>query len=277
MERAVVPAADRFWLAARCGSPVATSAVYGEVAGTPQVSVVVPLKGCIDRMRHQIAQFSNDPEFTSAAIAELIFVVDDVSVTEQLRRLSQGLYDTYGVPFRTVALDRTLGCAAAGNRGADAASGSILLFLGADVLPKRSQWLGRFLSSHRALDRCGVLACRLLFEDDSIRHSGVSFRIATNLPGLWEEHDPAVGLPGDCVRAGGAVRVPAVAGACLMIDRMVFRRLGGFAEDYLFGGFADYDLCLAAQAHGLHVYCDPEVELYQLATAAAVRRGGRSS
>jgi len=271
MERAVAPAADRFWLATRGGAPVATSAVYGDVAGAPQVSLIVPLDGRIDRMRHQIAQFSNDPEFTSAAIAEIIFVVDDASVTEESRRLSKSLYDNYGVAFRTVALDHGQGWAAAGNLGADAGAGGVLLFLGADVLPKRSRWLGRLLRSHRSLDHCGVLGCQLLFEDGSIRHGGITFRIATNLHGLWEEHDAAAGLPSDFARERGAVPVPAVTGACLMINRTVFRQLGGFAEEYLFGGFADYDLCLAAQVQGLRVYCDPEVELYHLATAGEAR------
>jgi GT2 family glycosyltransferase len=270
MERAVAPAVDSFWLAARRGAPVAKPAIYGDVVGAPQVSVIVPLDDRIDRMRHQIAQFSNDPEFRSATMVELIFVVDNVSVTEELRRLSQSLYDTYGVPFRTVALDHSVGRASAGNMGADAASGSVLLFLGADVLPKRSRWVGHLLRSYRTLDRCGVLGCRLLFEDGSIRHGGVTFRIATSLPGLWEEHDAAAGLPGDFEPARGTVRVPAVTGACLMIDRMLLRQLGGFAEEYLFGGFADYDLCLAAQGYGRYVYYSSEVELYQLPAAAPI-------
>jgi GT2 family glycosyltransferase len=62
--------------------------------------------------------------------------------------------------------------------------------------------------------------------------------------------------------------VPAVTCACLTIDRALFHQLGGFAEEYLFGEFADCDLCLAAQQHGRRVYCTPEVQLYQLAAAA---------
>ena len=53
-----------------------------------------------------------------------------------------------------------------------------------------------------------------------------------------------------------------------MIDRAVFDELGGFAEEYVFGEFADYDLCFAAEQRGRYVYYTPEVELYQLATAA---------
>jgi len=270
LQHAIAPAVDSFWASAYQGVRLATSAAYGEAAGAPEVSVIVPLDGQIERMRHQIAQFSNDPEFCSGGMVELIYVVDNVSVTEQLPRLALSLLGIYGVPFRTLELDRSCGPAAAGNAGARAASGNVLLFLGADVLPKQSGWVGQLLQSYRALDRRGVLGCRLLFEDDSIRHGGITFRASASQPGLWEEHDTAKGLPSDFERRRGAFRVPAVTRSCLMIDRAVFHQLGGFAEEYVYGEFADYDLCCAAQQRGRHVYYTPEVELYQLAAVAPV-------
>jgi GT2 family glycosyltransferase len=266
LEHAVAPAVDWFWLAACQGLQVKTSACYGHAAGAVQVSVLVSLNGSIEHARHQIAQFSNDPEFRSGSMAELIYVVDDVSVTEELRRLSESLFSIYDVPFRTLVLDRRCGSAGAGNAGASAASGSILLFLGPEVLPDRPGWVGRLVRRYHQLDRCGVLGCRLLFEDGSIRHGGITFRAATSPPGQWEDHDPAIGLPSSFGCSPAPARVPAVTGACLMIDRALFRQLGGLSEEYVFGGFADYDLCLAAQQHGRHVYCTPEVELYQPAS-----------
>jgi GT2 family glycosyltransferase len=143
----------------------------------------------------------------------------------------------------------------------------VLLFLGAEVLPKRPRWIGQLLRSYRSLEYCGVLGCRLLFEDGSIRHGGITFRTAMSMPGLWEDHDSRIGLPNQLEPVGGALRTPAVSGACLLVDRALFNQLGGFAEEYVFGDFADYDLCLGAQQRGWRVYCTAEVELYQLASA----------
>jgi GT2 family glycosyltransferase len=269
LEQAVAPATDGFWHAARHPSPAATVATYGRVADAPRVSVVVSFDGPIERIRHQIVQFSNDSEFRSGTTVELIYVVDDISVTEELRRLCQSLNGTYGVPFRIVTLDRRSDRVGAANAGAKAARGSVLLFLGADVLPKRSRWVGQLLRSYRRLEHCGVLGCRLLFEDGSIRHGGITFRAETSMPGLWEDHDPRIGLPNQLEPLGGALRVPAVTGACLLVDRALFDQLGGFAEECVFGDFADYDLCLGAQQRGWRVYCTPEVELYQLGSATA--------
>jgi len=58
--------------------------------------------------------------------------------------------------------------------------------------------------------------------------------------------------------------VPAVTGACLLIDRKLFNMLGGMSEDYVIGDFEDSDLCLRVRQHGLKIYYTPDVELYHL-------------
>jgi len=269
LERVVAPAVDAFWLAARRDAPAAMPAVFGSGASEPQVSIIIPLGHHFDYMRHQIAHFSNDQEFRSDGIVELIYVLDDASLIGEFQRLSQCLYDIYGVPFRTLLLDRSRGSAIAANHGANAAVAGMMLFLGADVLPKQSRWVGRLLRRYHALDRCGVLGCRLLFEDGSIRHCGITFRTSALVPGLWEEHAPFKGLPTDFDPARDARRATAVTGACMMVDSQLFRQLGGFCEEYVFGDSADYDICFAARQNSRHVYYTPEIELYQLAAPSA--------
>ena len=51
----------------------------------------------------------------------------------------------------------------------------------------------------------------------------------------------------------------------MMVDSQLFRQLGGFCEEYVFGDFADYDICLAARQECRHTYYTPGIELYQLA------------
>ena len=264
-ERVVAPAVDAFWRAARRHAPVAMPAAFGSGAVEPQVSVIIPLNGHLDYMRHQIAQFSNDQEFRLGGIVELIYVVVDASLTGEFRHLSQCLYDIYGVPFRTLLFDHSRGSAVAANLGADAAVSDVILFLGADVLPKESLWVGRLLRQYNALDRCGILGCRLLSEDRSIRHYGITFRPSKLVRGLWEEHAPLKGLPTDFDPACDARRATVVTSACMMIDSQLFRQLGGFCEEYVFGDFADYDICLAARQECRHTYYTPRIELYQLA------------
>jgi GT2 family glycosyltransferase len=159
--------------------------------------------------------------------------------------------------------------ARASNLGAGLAAGGAVLFMSAGVLPKRVRWLSQLLRQYRALERSGVLGCRLLYEDGSIAHAGLGFRRAAEFPEWWTLDRWAKGLPVGFDRHTGAAPVPAVDGAALMVDRALFGELGGLSEDYMFGGFAAADLCLAAQRQGSRTYYTPEIELYSVTEDAA--------
>lgn len=51
-------------------------------------------------------------------------------------------------------------------------------------------------------------------------------------------------------------RADYVSGACMLIHRSVFDKIGLLDEDYFFG-FEDVDFCLTAQENGFEVYCVP--------------------
>jgi GT2 family glycosyltransferase len=264
-ERVIAPAAEWFWAVTRLNNPRPAETVYGVPPSGASVSIIVPLFGRIDLMRYQIAAFSNDPAFSSAATTvELIYVLDDPSAEREFRSLCRHLYELYRVPFRTVLMSRNLGFSAANNAGAAAASGALLLFLNSDVLPQRPGWVDQLAATYRELDHCGVLGCRLLFEDGSIQHAGMTFRRSTLVPGCWENDHPGKGLPVAFDPHRGPVAVPAVTAACLAVDRALFGELGGMSEDYVIGDFEDSDLCLRAQERGWNVYYTPEVELFHL-------------
>jgi O-antigen biosynthesis protein len=264
-ERVISPSADWFWTRTREDNPPPTELVYGNPPTRAGVSIVVPLYGRIDLMRYQIACFSNDPAFTGrAAGLELIYVLDDPTAVDEARLLSRHLYELYGLPFRMTMLQRNLGYSAANNAGAAAATGALLLFLNSDVLPIRPGWVGELAATYRALDRCAVLGCRLLFEDGSMQHAGMTFRASTLLAGCWENDHPGKGLPATLDVHRGPVAVPAVTGACLLVDRVLFRELGGMSEDYVIADFEDSDFCLRAQEQGWKVYYTPKTELFHL-------------
>jgi GT2 family glycosyltransferase len=261
----LAPAVENFSAGLRHRRPRAEAIAYGETPIAPEVSVIVPLYGRIDFLQHQIASFSNDPELRSGQSAvELVYVLDDPPRRGDFERLCRHLHSVYGVPFRTLMSERNLGYSGANNLGAEAASGGLLLLLNSDVLPTRGRWVGQLLKTYRALPRCGVLGCRLLFEDGSIQHAGMTFRRSSQLRDAWENYHPAKGLPTGFDPHSKPARVPAVTGACMVIDRTLFRELGGLSEDYVLGDFEDSDLCLRAFRNGWHTYYTPEVELYHL-------------
>jgi GT2 family glycosyltransferase/SAM-dependent methyltransferase len=264
-QRALSPPLEWFWSKAHRDRPVPTERVYGQPPHGAQVSIIVPLYRRIDFVRHQIASFANDPEFRAAAgMVELIYVLDDPDAAPELRRLCRLLHDIYGVSFRTVLLNGNFGYSAANNAGARAATGTLLLLLNSDVLPKRSRWVGQLAKLYATLDGCGVLGCRLLFEDGSIQHAAMSFRPSPIVPGAWGNDHRGKGLSTAFDPHAGPAAVAAVTGACLLIDRALFLDVGGMSEDYVIGDFEDSDLCLKVRERGLKTYYTPDVELYHL-------------
>jgi GT2 family glycosyltransferase len=264
-ERAISPAVDWFWSQTRGRGLSPTEVVYGSPPSEARVSVIVPVYGRLDFIRHQIARFSNDPEFHNrTGTVELIYVLDDPTKADEFGRMCRFLHDVYGVSFRTLVQRKNGGYSAANNAGAAIAGGELLLLLNSDVLPDKPRWVAHLAKTYDSLDRCGVLGCRLLFEDDSIQHAGMKFRASRMIPGCWENDHPGQGLSVQFDTHAGPEPVPAVTGACLMIGRALFDKLGGMSEEYVIGDFEDSDLCQRVQEQGLKVYYTPEVELYHL-------------
>jgi GT2 family glycosyltransferase len=64
--------------------------------------------------------------------------------------------------------------------------------------------------------------------------------------------------------ANVARQVPAVTGACLMIDRGLYEGVGGLSHQYVQGGYEDSDLCLRLGLKGYEHWYMPNAELYHL-------------
>jgi hypothetical protein len=79
---------------------------------------------------------------------------------------------------------------------------------------------------------------------------------------------PLWGMSALRAEAGSPAEVEALAGACVMLRREVFDRIGGFSADYFMYG-EDMDLCYRTRKAGLRNYYIPDAEV--------VHHGGRST
>jgi GT2 family glycosyltransferase len=233
---------------------------HGCPPADPDVSIVVPLYGRIDFLEHQLTQFARDPEI---AQADLIYVLDSPELAEPLERLAPEMHALTGVPFRVVTLGKNAGYSGANNAGAALARGRKLLLLNSDVLPDRPGWLGTMAGFFDATPGIGALAPKLLYEDDSLQHAGMYF---LRPPGstIWENMHYYKGLARTTPAANVARAVPGVTGACLMIDRERYERMGGLRGQFVQGDYEDSDLCLRLREEGLASWYLPDAELYHL-------------
>jgi GT2 family glycosyltransferase len=241
---------------------------YGPQASSPAVTVIIPLYGRYDLVEYQMALFADDGEFQRL---ELLYFVDDPAIYDELRLQCADLYATYQVPFSLAFAGRNLGFAGANNRAAQVARGGRLLLMNSDVFPKQHGWVGEMLRVYDSLRDPGVLGVKLLYEDGSVQHAGMSFRRHPPWSDLWINYHPHKGQSPHGLT--GVREVEAVTAACALVDADLYRRLGGLSEDYIVGDFEDSDLCLQAVKAGRRNRIALDIELFHLERQSQDRIG----
>jgi GT2 family glycosyltransferase len=220
------------------------------VSGTPLVSIVIPNRNAADVLRLCLEGLLDK---TSYAFREIVIVdngstePEALELYERLERSGRGCI----VPF-----DRPFNFSAACNTGAAAAKGDLLLFLNNDIEVIDPEWLDE-LVRWAQLPQIGVVGAKLLYPDRTIQHAGVVFGLGLvgHLFSRAPEGSSGVFGSSECYR-----NVVAVTGACQMMRRDVFHRLGGFDERFRLS-FSDVILCMEAWKAGYRVVYTPYARL----------------
>ena len=203
-----------------------------------QVSFIIPLYNCLRLTQAMLASLRAT---LPAGLTHEIIFIDDGSTDGTCAWLAT-LTDPV---FRVVLNERNLGYAAANNRAAAIARGAILALLNNDLV-LRPGWWEPLLAAHTSLrDRAGLIGnVQLDARTGAVDHAG----LVVNLTGKPVH---ARALPSAVSRAFFPVQqVPAVTGACVLVERALWLKLGGFDEGFVNGG-EDIDLCFRARAAGL--------------------------
>jgi len=253
---ALMHAFDRLLPPAR----VLTDRRFGPAPEAPRASIIITMHATLDLWRVQMARMAMDPEL---AQAELIVVVDDPQLGETAARIASELYEVFGLPFRMVCLALTIGYGRAVEFGVSLAKGRYVVLLDADVLPSASGWLSALTAQLDADENLGAIGPRLIREDGTIDSEGLACRPHPRLPGV--ERIVPIGRGRPSTGSADAVRdVDAISAACLVTRRGLFRNIGGFAGQYLYGHHEDYLYCTRVRSEGHAIRIDTAVRLFHL-------------
>jgi GT2 family glycosyltransferase len=201
------------------------------------VSFVIPLYNCLPLTQAMLASLQAT---LPADLDHEIILVDDGS-TDGTRAWLASL----GHQARVILNDRNLGYAGANNRGVAAAVKDRVALLNNDLV-LTPRWLEPMLAVHRRLGpRAGLVGnVQLDARTGLLDHAGIFI----NLKGKPEhERREAQGWR---TLLHGYHEADAVTGACVLLDRATWTKLGGFDEGFRNGG-EDVDLCFRAHRAGL--------------------------
>lgn len=235
--------------------------LFGKQNPSPEISLIIPLYGRWDFLIFQLAIFCNDDDFKNA---ELIYVIDDPSILDAVVSHSDAIFPTYQLPFKLVYGGDNFGFAGANNLGVSEAKGKYVLLMNSDVFPKKQGWISEMIKQHSSLPDAGIIGPRLIYEDESLQHEGMVFEKSNHLKGFWFNIHPGKGQPSWIFNHNKTMEVPMLTGACMLMLKDTYLKVGGFDECYLQGDFEDSDLNMKIKKIGQKSYLMPQVELYHL-------------
>jgi len=215
----------------------------------PRVSIIIPVFNKVSLTLNVLDSLAKN----TPPIYEVI-VVDDASTdntAELLPRIQNLRY------FRH---EENKGFVETVNKGASLASGDFLVFLNNDVLLTPG-WLEALLLPFQD-ERVGLVGAKLIYPDGRLQEAGgIIFRDASGW-NYGRKEDPAA--PEFNFRR----EVDYCSGACLVVPRKIFKRLGGFDTLYRPAYYEDTDLAFKVREQGLKVIYQPRAEIYHLEGAS---------
>jgi GT2 family glycosyltransferase len=145
------------------------------------------------------------------------------------------------------------------NLAAREARGELIGLMNNDLKVLDPDWLKEMVSQVVRPD-VGIVGAKLLYDDGSIQHAGVTLGIAlaSHLYKSFPGH--AEGRNGRLMHAQD---VSAVTAACLLIRREVWNEVGGLDEEFPVA-YNDVDLCLKVRAAGYRIIWTPDARIYHL-------------
>lgn len=226
-----------------------------------RTSVIIPTRDHVDILRpciESIVQLTARPEL------EIIVVDNRSRDLETLAYLDSLAHDPR---VRVLRDDREFNWSALNNRAAGEARGEVLCFLNNDVEVLDPGWLEE-LTGWALRPDIGMAGAMLLRPDGTIQHAGVT----VGLRGLAAHPFESLGedATGPFGHVGWYRNMMAMTGACQVVRRDLFERLGGFDEEFLVM-FSDVDLGVRLWRAGYRNVLCPAVRLLH---RHGVSRGG---
>jgi GT2 family glycosyltransferase len=212
-----------------------------------KVSIIIPTRDNL----HLLIKCITSIERHNAGVEYEIIVVDNGSKNIEIKKFLEGKGITR--IFADIEFNFSKLC----NLGAEHSKSDFLLFLNDDTEVIQDNWL-RNLTGLASLEGVGAVGPMLIYpENKRIQHAGILNLISGPSHSYWNRSPEE---PGYFLRLHLDYNMIAVTGACLMISREIFRKIGSFHEEFPIG-YNDVEMCLRLLENGYYNVFTPSTKL----------------
>lgn len=224
----------------------------------PKASLVIPTRDKVDLLRVCLESILGK---TTYADFEIVVVDNQSSDPEALAYLA---HLASHEKVRVLRYDAPFNYSAINNWAVQQCDGTIIGLLNNDIEIITPGWLEEMVS-HAIRPEVGAVGAMLYYPSGTIQHAGVILGIGgvANHAYLGMPR----GYPGHGARALVAQNLSAVTGACLVVRREVYTRVGGL-DERLAVAFNDIDFCLRIREAGHWNVWTPFAEMYHHESAS---------
>ena len=225
-----------------------------QIIGSPRISIVIPNKDHVEDLKRCISSIEEKSTYDNYEIV----VVENNSETKEIKDYYELLKDdprvkvvTYTGPFNYSAIN---------NFGVKETTGEYILLLNNDTQVITVNWMEEMLM-YAQRDDVGAVGAKLYYGDKTIQHAGVVIGLGAHRTAghtHYKQHRENLGYMG---RLCYAQDVTAVTGACLLVKKSLFEKVGGLDESFAIS-LNDVDFCLKLRKLGLLNVFTPFAELY---------------
>ena len=214
-----------------------------------EASIILPLSG--DTLGLALQSLDALLRQEGMAGLEILLVPDE---TFRGREVLENLEGSAVV--RVQRVEGRPGFAELANRGANASSSPLLIFLSNGSVPK-PDWARSLVNAVQRERKAAAVGCRMLNRRNGrIHHAGLAFKKSSD--GVAASH-VFRGLPGDFGPANRTREVQAVSAAGMLVRKDAFLAAGGFRADA--EGLESIDLCLKLRRRKSRVIYEPSAVL----------------
>lgn len=225
-----------------------------EIQGDPLVSIVIPNKDHIDDLQRCIVSILEKSTYDNYEI----IVVENNSVTDEIFEYYRKIQSHSNI--RVITYEGDFNYSRINNLGVAEAKGEYILLLNNDTKVITLDWIEELLMYAQRQD-VGAVGAKLYYEDNTIQHAGVVLALGQHRTAGHSHYRVSSNNLGYMGRLCYAQNVMAVTGACLMMKKALFVKLGGLDEDFAVS-LNDVDLCVRAWKAGYVNVFTPFAELY---------------